>query len=570
MSKVQKLRQLEKYQRFEHQLEVLEKDYGFKRENITVMWSCQWTALKQKCPDVAKFLEKPLRPLDRLVAQDAVRAQLTESTVFKWDQADDKNLRGCNGDINSLFPFIAMTHSWPVGRYQRLVGDQLDMSKLRFTQDEFYYDNVAYMGLIQLRIAPPADLDIPFLLTHVNGQSVAVLCKTCAEKTEQESPCPHNEFERSLLGTYTTAEVNFAICILNYKLLDCFELLLYSERAPIYSKFVALLAFNRLRCSPVDKHLTPQQHCDTLNKHMEFESRLGKLLSPGDICPNPQMSVFYKKSVNSLIGVMSTNLENRTTTYILDDQDQLQTFAAEDRIKDVVLVENSSYCQVTVTGGRQTNEDCLEDQVSRKSNSCVGALLTSLARVYVYSEMLKIKQSGGQILKIACDALYYCLPSQCLEPLEYAPSFGRWKRIYDGEMKSLLQVTKAQLCKTAHSRIIFFFWQVGINNYAVVWKTAEGTLETEAKVSGLKLSHMLTNDVTADLYSDTVDRLLQDKVFNFKKKKMHNIRQIFDKKTFTLCKKRRPHTVFSRNILSRRAVIGLKDGFRTKPYGWTT
>ena len=66
-----------------------------------------------------------------------------------------------------------------------------------------------YEGLIKCKVLPPKALFHPVLPCKVNGKLLFHLRKTCAE-TQQQTPCRHDNAERSFIGTWVTDEVKKA------------------------------------------------------------------------------------------------------------------------------------------------------------------------------------------------------------------------------------------------------------------------------------------------------------------------------------------------------------------------
>lgn len=203
--------------------------------------------------------------------------------------------------------------------------------------------------------------------------------------------------------------------------------------------------------------------------------------------------------------------------------------------------------QVTLSGARPDCKQERERIVCRKSCATVGAFVTSLARVYVYKQMLLLLQQGADLLKVNCDSLFFSLPETVPNCLEYSQSFGMWKDIYPGDLLSLCQI--------------------GVNNYAVLYKK-DAQLISEAKASGLTISHHLTEGLNYCEYLDSVHKMIDEKLFDSKAKVYSQVRKKTDPKTLTVTLKRKKQSVFSRNVLSRRRIV--RDlNYSTRPYGWS-
>jgi hypothetical protein len=549
----------ERHAAFVAQLKLLQTDYGFEQDHLHVKWACQWNIDRANDPDIAKYLkEHPLRPLTRLDPQSAVKAALNESydLYFNANDASSQGRRLLAADLSSLFPYCAIVTDFPVKKYYCLVGEEIDPALVSFQDTDFFYDGQARQGLLQVRVLPPRDLFRPFLLTKVNDQSVAVLCRTCAENMQQE-PCEHDIMERALTDTWTSPELAYAVRELGYKVLEYFELMLYTEKAPILKTFTTLLAFHKIRFAALPGTVSDLQlYCDKINEEMQFQQVIGKLLEPRHLSPSKLMRQFFKKALVCWIGNFSANLEKRNETKFLDlrhgrgQKDQLFQYACAERILSITPI-NKNIVQVTLTGSRTNGNGRTGEpddaKISRKSCATIGGFVTSVARIVMYKHMRSIASCGGETLKIGCDSLYYTLDEKTEDPLQFSESFGFFKNIYPGKVTSLTQL--------------------GVNNYSVMYQQEELTV-SQAKCSGLVMSSFTTNELTHDVYSQAVYQLVNDKLFDLKSRKCQQVRKKIDAKTVSVGYVRRPRSIFSRNILSRRIILKQQDNFVTRPYGY--
>lgn len=539
-------RSAEKFAKFEEQLKTLQEVHGYLSNNIIVVQECQWNS-QRKSNEIQDYLRQfPVRPNCRLDPQLAVKSALNECYKFKYPckVGGDKNLYAV--DMSSLYPHVAITTSFPVGKYQTLVGLDIKQEEVKFELDSFKYQGKEYMGLIHLRILPPQNLERPFLLTKIGQQTVAVLCRSCALALNQDG-CNHTPAERHIDDIWTTQELCFAIVALGYKPVAFFEFMLYSESGPVLQKFTSLLGFHKLKFSNFPPNVNAQNpkelqdYCSSLNTDMCFQDNIGKQLLLSDICPNSSMRSYYKSSLVKWLGVFSTNLSKRVVTKFLTDVRSLHYYANKKMIKDLSII-NERYVQVSLEGARDLGQN--DNRVCRKANAPIGAIITSVARVVMYKHMLELAKIGGHTLKIATDALYFTLSRE--NPFVYSEAFGRFKPIYPGTLKTLTQL--------------------GINNYCVTFTSPDGNTICEVKVSGLRLSHFLTSSLNFDLYTLMAERLFNDKLFNFKSFSCYNKRRKIDSKTLSNSFVMRKQSIFSRNVLARRVVI--PEDYESKPYGY--
>jgi hypothetical protein len=558
-----------KYNAFEAQKKLLVKEHGYNPAHIHTTWGCEW-AVERETPKVKKILEEHgVRPLHRLEPQKGVKASLNDSYNLLCDTSSSDTSSSSPGrrlfaaDVSSLFPHICLSTSFPVGPCHKRVGHQIELSKLSFQGEEFLYDGIALLGLAQVRILPPSGLFRPFLVTTIKDNSLAVLCRTCAE-TKQQQPCQHGPQERALVDVWTTPELAFAISTLGYKLLDCFELMLYKEKSPFLEKFTTLLAFEKIRHAELPNGVCPdnpehlQAYCDQLNTEMLFQQRIGKELQPRHLQPSKLLRGFYKKSLNNWIGMFSCNLERRTETKFIDDVDQLALYG--DRIVGITTLQNTDKIQVTISGARPVSKkkwigaNREDPKISRKSCATIGGFVTGLSRLFMYKKILHLIQHNAEILKIASDALYFSTDLESGPVLEFSEAFGKFKHVYPGELLALAQV--------------------GVMNYAVMFRSEDGLVHSEAKCSGLVLSAHTTNELNFIMYKEALNKIMDEKCFDLKSTTFQQVRKKTDAKNISYRYVRGARSVFSRNILNRRTLCRQQTGdtinFVTYPYGYVS
>lgn len=67
----------------------------------------------------------------------------------------------------------------------------------------------SYFGFAKVTVLPPRQLYHPVLPARINGKLSFVLCRTCAEMSNQER-CTHIDSQRKLTGTWVTDELQVA------------------------------------------------------------------------------------------------------------------------------------------------------------------------------------------------------------------------------------------------------------------------------------------------------------------------------------------------------------------------
>jgi hypothetical protein len=72
------------------------------------------------------------------------------------------------------------------------------------------------------------------------------MCRTCAEKGLTKI-CAHSDMDKSFISCYTLDEIAYAVCSLNYKILNTYEAYVYSQHTSIFKTFMHMLAKYKVR-----------------------------------------------------------------------------------------------------------------------------------------------------------------------------------------------------------------------------------------------------------------------------------------------------------------------------------
>jgi hypothetical protein len=283
-------------------------------------------------------------------------------------------------------------------------------------------------------------------------------------------------------------------------------------------------------------------YCAKINLKMNFKQYIGKELDPSQMSPNPEMRQFYKNALVKCIGFFSLNQEKQREVDYISDYEELIMHKRSGRLLDVNPIGEE---HVQIVLGPDTGPD-FKRKPSRKSNVVIGALITSIARVVIHKNIMKISAIGGTIFKVCCDSLYFTLPKATPFPFEMSECFGDWKHIFSGEIVGLIQL--------------------GVNSLSVLYESTRG-LQCESKASGLSLSIFLTGRfLNHKLFSEMCDQLLLSNISNkLQSFTLHNVRTIKDSRKNTIRQVCRKQKVFCANILRRRR---LELNYDSKPYGF--
>lgn len=109
------------------------------------------------------------------------------------------------------------------------------------------------LGIVKCRVIPPPRLYVPFLgyrapsmLVKNSYEVLYGLCRVCMEE-RMDGPCNHSDQQRSFTGTWTIAEVQYAVSI-GYRLFDIgVEMWEYSDRNnTLFKEFIVPFIVNKI------------------------------------------------------------------------------------------------------------------------------------------------------------------------------------------------------------------------------------------------------------------------------------------------------------------------------------
>ena len=153
-------------------------------------WECEFDREVRENDTLRNFLQQS-EMINPLEPRDAFNGGRTEAfTLFQKDQVISYV------DVIFQYPYINKTEKISI-EHPEIVT-------------EGFTDIQQYEGLIKCKILPPRGLYMPVLPLKMNNNLLFTLCRTCRENLQQ-TPCQHNDEERSLTGTWVTNELKKAL-----------------------------------------------------------------------------------------------------------------------------------------------------------------------------------------------------------------------------------------------------------------------------------------------------------------------------------------------------------------------
>ena len=331
-----------------------------------------------------------------------------------WSKSDFEQMNVL--DANCLYASIARDLEVPVGAYE--IWTNMDiLSQIWFDKNKncHFFQNQEMIGFALLRVSSPYK-GIPFIGVKVTEQYIHTLCQTCAKKKAKKT-CRHQEKSRSIVATLTWPEINFMVSRLSYTILEIFEVYQWSEKKVIFSEFVKLLEYFKLKSE--SPSCTKKTFCEKMNSVNRFPPQL--ILQPSDINPNPSSRKMYKEILCAVLGKMA-QVNSRNQTKMIKSQSALTSlfYSNESKIDDIFVVGKAC---MAVTSCRKSQQYL----TNKSASMIVYAYVTASSRIYMHSTMLFLQEKNCRMLAIFNDCLYFVSSFDTIIPLDIGQHFYSFK-----------------------------------------------------------------------------------------------------------------------------------------------
>ena len=453
---------------------------------------------------------------DPLVPKDALFGGRTNATRLLCEDGDIRYV-----DVCSLYPFVLKHGTFPVGHPEIITQDFKSLDQ--------------YLGLVQCRVIPPRQLFHPVLpYRFAGGKLLFPLCRTCAQQGIQQEldvhyRCSHTSQERSLLGTWTTCELNKAI-EKGYVIDRIFEVWHFpQESRTLFNSYIDQFLKIKQQASgfPASCHTAE----DRRRYLQEIETREQLILQEEEVEKNPILRTLAKLFLNCLWGKFAQRTNLPQTQYV-ESYEALQELLLDDTLELLHLElipndEGHEALDMMLVNSKQKDDF---DQPNGFSNVVLAAFTTSLARLHLYATL---EQLGERVLYFDTDSIIYQHDSQQWNPT-IVNSLGGWTNELD-EGDSIVS-----------------FVSGGPKNYA--YKTRQD--KTVCKVKGITLDSRTTSRVNVD----TLKQLLQRQQKKMLVSYPHKIMRTKQHKVKTQAMTKEVRVVYDK----RQRI----EQFRTLPYGY--
>ena len=237
------------------------------------------------------------------------------------------------------------------------------------------------MGSVLLKILPPTNLFIPYLLYRkLDGSTVNTLCKKCAELKLQM--CNHSDDDRSFVGTYMISEIEFALH-LKYRILQIYEAHIYLTNDFLLKDFIQKINYYKTISSDCFKECgtlgSKNKYCDYLNEKMELQD-LNFQIKIENVEPNFAQRNYYKLLCNALFGKFIQRSDKSEIRFIKSQEEINKIYFSGEVIDDFVC-PNEHICMLFL------KKNILKLAPNRKQNVYIGSQITAYARQIIYEHI---------------------------------------------------------------------------------------------------------------------------------------------------------------------------------------
>jgi G:T-mismatch repair DNA endonuclease (very short patch repair protein) len=512
-------------------------------KEVKIMWECVYQSQKQNSELFNYFKQniyKP-HPLFRLCPRTAIRGAFLDVFALKWTKSENPSENFFAYDINGLYSYCAINFSYMIGRYEVLMGKDLNVIEIR--DSNFYINNNLIYGTMLVTILPPQNLKFPYLLYRLkNGKTVNTLCVKCAESINEvvysvKTKCKHNATERQITSSYYISEISYALK-LGYTLISIHECHCYKEAAFLFEEFIKKLNCLKIQNSDCLKHFETadekRSYLKFLNEEMNLKAPFN--LTIENVKPNKQKKNFFKLMSNALYGKLEQKSNQTKTIYVTSQRDLEKTYFSENIVEEIIPL-NENVCQL------ELKTDELKLKPNLKTNCYLGGQITAYARMVIYKYLTDVVNANGFVYYIDTDCIFFSLPKHCVNPLPISDAVGHFKEVYSN---------------------IESFYALGPKNYVVSFKE-NNVVKSITKIRGISLSSFhLLNEVTTKDFDDFMNTFLNNVM---KEKQINQIRSKRFKSS-NLIKTNLELLTFSNDISSKRLIVKDHCKLSTVPYGY--
>lgn len=524
-----------------------EKDKAFFESlniEFTVVNECDWIRQKKDSKGSDCLLTRICAdlkndPLFRLIPRVAMRGGLLDVYNLKWKESDFPDETFYYMDINSLYPFVAMTEKYPVGEYEVIIGNELEKVEVDTKRCKIFYKNeLIEHGAAFVRVEPPSDLVHPFLQFRVKNKfNFLALCRLCV--LNKRKTCRHkvNKFFQS---TWMISDLEFALK-LGYKIKKIFEIHYYPQSDYIFQSYVSFLYSLKIKYSGWPGYVKTESdqnaYCEEINKHLSLPPEF--VLNPKDICQNLAKKETAKGMLNHFFGKFSQSQKPKTEN--VESVKYFKHLLKTAEILSIATISDEAI-QVKYTPEKQTP--------NRFTNVYIGAQINSYARCTLYKHLISLNKVKATTYAVDTDAIFFSLKKGVKNPLKESNLCGDFKNMISGRITS--------------------FFCLGSRNYNITFQNTSDQIQCKTVVKGALLSNfcnqnVLTNHQFEKFIEDHFERTVSQII-------IPQLRFCVDKSDFSFSKKFQNFTfeneLFIKGYVKENLTAEEKKRYQVFPFGY--
>ena len=354
-----------------------------KRENIksagynhVSIYECQLNKNKEFQQFAKNFTQEVVEPLN---PRDAFYGGRTNATKLLYNFKE--NECGRYVDFCSLYPTVQYYKKYPIGHPVKIHNPK------KYCK--------SWYGLIKCKVVLQKGLYHAVLPQRIKVDSyeklIFTLCKTCAE-TSNQNKCKHSDNERSLIGTWTTDEVNEAIKK-GYKVLETYEVWHFAKSTDtLFKGYIRRFMKMKLESSKYD--------FKTEEEKENFKARIKESLDI-DIEKfefNAGLRAISKLCLNSLWGKFGQRNNMSQTKYVTEVSEFYELI-----LDDKLANKNFQFINDDMVQMTYDFKDEFVDN-SNNTNVYIACFTTSHARLMLYD---KLDYLNEKVLYFDTDSIIY-------------------------------------------------------------------------------------------------------------------------------------------------------------------
>lgn len=370
-------------------------------ESLGVNYVCTWEHdfqnLLAQSKEVSTFIDS-LDLQERLDPRDSFFGGRTNAVKLYYRSRQGEKIHYL--DFCSLYPSVNKYARYPVKEPKIITRNFSDITN--------------YFGIAKIKILPPRKLYHPVLPQKINGKLTFTLCRTCAEKQQQE-PCNCSDEDRTIIGVFCTPEIEKALeC--GYVILKIYEVYHWDETTEydvragsggLFGEYINLFLKIKQEASGWPEWVQNEE--DAIKYIAKYSLREGIQLDRDNIAKNPALRSIAKLLLNSFWGKFGQRLTMPKTTFFHDSEADkfFQLLADPSKVVSNFHIVTKEMIQVD---WQQTKLTTKEDY---QTNVFIASFTTCWARLKLY-EVLQML--GERVLYFDTDSVIFVSKSGDKEP----------------------------------------------------------------------------------------------------------------------------------------------------------